>query len=448
MRNSKIKRILKNNKFILITIFFSLILFFSFILLLYNRYLNELKTMKEVISFYDYINIYDFISTIAVIAGIIVAIIELHANKKINEADYIKDLNKQFITNEEMVAVEHALETYNNKFFLGEKNIALDLDVRYDGKDRQKLVNYLVYLEGVSSIIDQGVLHIDKINSLFGYRYFLAVNNPVVQNIELYPFSTYYQGIFNVYDEWINKCKKKNSDVFMQVPLNDYKLNNKIHLAYNQRVRKAKPSDNLKKIASLIYQADNNIYSALFNNEEEAKQYLPELISKDNGFFSYNNILVLAQKEKQGDENPDTILGVLLFNDGTPKYLWNEKSIAKSMGKLSPSFKDVSKRYFSKYSKKRNDRIEIVALTVDKKYRSTDNSKKYYGFFLLNQFSSLFCDKKLSLEVLTDNKKAIGLYTKYFLFNIKDTYPGYSNTNTNIQAYKMEKMPLISINKK
>ena len=97
------------------------------------------------------------------------------------------------------------------------------------------------------------------------------------------------------------------------------------------------------KIASLIYQADNNIYSALFNNEEEAKQYLPELISKDNGFFSYNNILVLAQKEKQGDENPDTILGVLLFNDGTPKYLWNEKSIAKSMGKLSPSFKDVSK---------------------------------------------------------------------------------------------------------
>ena len=34
------------------------------------------------------------------------------------------------------------------------------------------------------------------------YRYFIAVNNPVVQKLELKPYEAFYQGIYKVYDEW------------------------------------------------------------------------------------------------------------------------------------------------------------------------------------------------------------------------------------------------------
>ena len=34
------------------------------------------------------------------------------------------------------------------------------------------------------------------------YRYFIAVNNPVVQELELIPYKDYYQGIIKVFKDW------------------------------------------------------------------------------------------------------------------------------------------------------------------------------------------------------------------------------------------------------
>lgn len=54
-----------------------------------------------------------------------------------------------------------------------------------DKPDRQSLVNYLVHLEGVATLVNTGVLRLKTINDLMAYRYFIAVNNPVVQELEL-----------------------------------------------------------------------------------------------------------------------------------------------------------------------------------------------------------------------------------------------------------------------
>lgn len=444
MYKNKIKKYINKYNFYLLITVITLFLILSFITLLIYQYHTICNSSEECIPFIKYLDIYASISAAAVIIGTVIAVVELHGNKKINEADYIKDLNKQFISNDEMVEIEHALETYNNKYFLGEKDITLNLDIRVDGKDRQKLVNYLVYLEGVASIIENGILHIKSINSLFGYRFFLAVNNPVVQNIELYPFSTYYQGIFNVYDKWIDKCKDKNSKIFMQVPLNEYKLNTQIHLNYNQRVRKANLNDDIKTIASLIYQADDNIYPTLFGNKSDAINALSELIKQEEGFFSYKNILVLTQKEKNGEEYVDMIIGALLYNDGQRKNLWKEKQIRKFVNTDIKSFSDVSKNYFNKYTKKRSNNVEIIALCVNEDLRSNKKDKHYYGFFLMNQLTSMFCDKTLSLEVLENNKRAIHLYEKYFLFKKVAEYPGYFFNTTPVTAFKMVRKPLIN----
>ena len=35
------------------------------------------------------------------------------------------------------------------------------------------------------------------------YRYFIAVNNPIVQKLELLEYTDYYMGCFAIYDEWV-----------------------------------------------------------------------------------------------------------------------------------------------------------------------------------------------------------------------------------------------------
>ena len=449
MKKYRFNRLIKKYSFPIIICSTSLLLIGCFFILLCINYSNDPEAIPSVSSFIKYLNIYEFISTIAVIVGAVIAIIEIHANKKLEEASFIKDLNKQFIDNKEMVEVEHALETYNNLYQLGEKNNSLELDIRVDGKDKQKLVNYLVYLEGVASIIEQGVLHIDKINNLFGYRFFIAVNNPIIQNIELYPFAAYYQGIFNVYNKWIKKCRDKSSDLFMQIPIKDHLLNADMQLKYNERIRKVdKSKDDLNKIASLIYQTDAEIYQALLGkNEKEAETKLAKLISLEDGFFSYNNILILVKTDKINNEKIEKIKAALLYNDGQTKYLWNEKKILKTLNTVSESFYDVSKKYFRKYSKKFSNKVEVIALIVDKDCRYKQDNKHYYGFFLLNQLSTLFCDIPLYLEVLQNNIPASSLYEKYFLFQEIDKYPGYSYKNKPITAIKMIRYPLCRIKK-
>ncbi len=79
----------------------------------------------------------------------------------------------------------------------------------------QHLVNYLVHLEGIAAIINNGVLHLDVIDDLMAYRYFIAVNNPVVQKMELLEYANFFQGCFNVYQRWKKVLEKQKSEIPM-----------------------------------------------------------------------------------------------------------------------------------------------------------------------------------------------------------------------------------------
>ena len=102
-----------------------------------------------------------------------------------NALDMQKDQSKE--------EIENAKKEYE-KFFC-EK-------YRIDGPDRQNLVNYLVHLEGIASLVNTGVLRLETITDLMAYRYFIAVNNPIVKELELKPYAAFYQGIYMIYDSW------------------------------------------------------------------------------------------------------------------------------------------------------------------------------------------------------------------------------------------------------
>ena len=68
-------------------------------------------------------------------------------------------------------------------------------------------------LEGVAALVKSRVLHISTMTDLMAYRYFIAVNNPVVQRIELLEYTDYYHGIFDIYDCWIREMKSQEANI-------------------------------------------------------------------------------------------------------------------------------------------------------------------------------------------------------------------------------------------
>lgn len=159
----------------------------------------------------DYFANNEFSNTVTVILAIVAAVafwMEFKNNERVNEAQLIMELNNQFVTNPEFSKVEHELEKYYALYSELERTgedvhqLKLGIDLSMQSAERQHLVNYLVHLEGVAALVNEGVLHLNVITDLMAYRYFIAVNNPVVQKMELLPFQDYYHGIFKIYDKW------------------------------------------------------------------------------------------------------------------------------------------------------------------------------------------------------------------------------------------------------
>lgn len=152
-----------------------------------------------------------FTNIIATVLAIVAAVafwMEFRSNERINEAQLVMELNNQFINNENMSHVEWTLEKYYHAYMEAKRTggdislIPLELDLDITERTRQDLVNYLVYLEGIATLVNEGVLHLNVITELMAYRYFIAVNNPIVQKYELLPYKDFYQGCFKLYEKW------------------------------------------------------------------------------------------------------------------------------------------------------------------------------------------------------------------------------------------------------
>ena len=180
--------------------------------------------------------------TVATIIAIIAAVafwLEYHENKLLNEAQFIMELNEQFLGNSNLSDVEWELEKYYNRFRKGSlseeyyKGFEMQFDI--EKRERQYLVNYLVHLEGIAALIKNGVIHLHAIDDLMSYRYFIAVNNPIVQKLELLEYPDYYKGCFSIYSDWVTELNTQN----VTVPMYDADKNDLV-----DKLNKNKHTDN------------------------------------------------------------------------------------------------------------------------------------------------------------------------------------------------------------
>lgn len=185
---------LKNNIF-LIFIFSSILFLFLlfFILLSFNYTIN---------------NISSIINTIGTVIGAISIIFQLNAENNINKARFLFDLNKSFISKDKFKEI-NVLASYNlnyNKKFNNKENT-------FKNFNKENIFNYLTFFESLNVMIENHALKPLEVSSFFGFRFFVVVNNPYVQNLILIKDAEFFRNIYKLHKTITDYRFKNNIDI-------------------------------------------------------------------------------------------------------------------------------------------------------------------------------------------------------------------------------------------
>ncbi len=352
----------------------------------------------------------------------------------IEEASFILQYNQAFIQDPNMNEVENLLE--KNAYYDYPSPIITD-------ENRQKVVNYLVYLEGVAPAVLKGIMKLEHIDDLMAYRFFLAVNNPEVQQKELEPFANYYRGCFKLYDIWTSFRKANH----LEIPLKKTSLDRldvyRYMLAeYNKdqiTCRQLKADEPLtdtqyKDIARLIYETDPYIYPALFSGTEEpeaaAEEVLSRLISEGkDSMFHKDNLFVLF--------SGDLVAGIILWHDGALR--WDADAFIRAADSLGvgldrKSVSVVDKEYFGLYDTAASAApLSLINVCVSKYLRGAG-----IGRTMLDAFIEKHKERDMELFVLADNDGAVKLYEACG-FQTCERAPGFALSSEKPDCYRMER---------
>ena len=346
--------------------------------------------------------------------------LQLKRTENLNEANFIMNMNNQFISNRDFTAVEHELELYYNRVVAIEaqasitgiaptlesfERIELGLQMDRENPEYQRLINYLVYMEALAAIVQRDVMHLGVIDDLFAYRFFIAVNNPIVQKYELLPYADYYRGCFKLSEMWTDAWEKQGIKPPLAKTLlhkcDKSKWNKPVEYdGGNVKIRPARVTDDMQTIARCLYLTDPYIYPGAFGADEAfALKALTELVKMEGSLFHYRNIWLACEGE--------TVCGLVLLNNGSAK--WEEDKSAAAVTAHIPdaeAFAFASEAYFSQVAKQPpEDQIDIVACCVLPEHRRKGIARK-----LLSAVLDAYSDKHVTLDVLADNASAISLY--------------------------------------
>ena len=124
----------------------------------------------------------------AIAAGFVLYELKMNGNARehendIEEAQFLLQYNQSFIQDEKMSETERHLENWMLAYQKDKKIDDCDL---ITDENKQARVNYLVYLEGLAPLIFKGILKLEHIDNLMAYRFFLAINNPCIQQEQIF----------------------------------------------------------------------------------------------------------------------------------------------------------------------------------------------------------------------------------------------------------------------
>ena len=373
--------------------------------------------------FIDYDPVSTVASTLVSGLGLIGVCLQLKKDSDIKEAEFLMQYNFSFLTTDKFVKMERRLED----------DMTLRAPLVLTADDRQDLVDYLVYLESLAPLILNKQVRLDVIDDLFGYRYFIAVNNPIVQKLELCPGAEYYRGCFRVYQLW-SKYRRRHGIVIPREEdaLSEWsgfskyaKSHEDISPVKSEKafvvVRNLRPTDNLSRAAELLWLADRYIMDDLFGSRENAFAVGPTLFSSDpQDLFCFDRILVAVENGR--------LQGILCWRDG--RCRWDSEKLTAAFAQSNVSqpqyFHRVNEQYFAKTacSEPSSGGAECIFLAVAESCRGYG-----LGEALLQQWLAFPQFKTQQLDVLKSNSAAISLYHRcgFTATEEFDAYPSKPN---------------------
>lgn len=146
------------------------------------------------------------VTIITAIIGAGALFVQFKKDKEINQASFVLEFSKQFYETYNCGALMGILEKYRlNK----------DTNINFD-KNYETIVYYMQWVETLASLVKSRVVSIAKIDDLLSYRFFLIMNNKVVQEKEIVPCKEFYRGSYLLYEEWKGYKKKNNLPILLE----------------------------------------------------------------------------------------------------------------------------------------------------------------------------------------------------------------------------------------
>lgn len=147
--------------------------------------------------------------------GTLFIAVELRNSQNVTCSEMLIDLNNYFHDSDRLMKVYAVLENC-------ETDPHIDAD---DFKDIQsvEIAHYCTFFENLYLLYRHHVADIEDLDDLFGYRFFIFVNNPYIQEHYILPTASSYIQIFKLYDVWIKYREKSGKlDWKKHIPLYQY----------------------------------------------------------------------------------------------------------------------------------------------------------------------------------------------------------------------------------
>lgn len=142
--------------------------------------------------------------------GTIFIAVELKNGQNVTCSDMLIDLNNYFHDSDRLMKVYEALETKVDN----PEGCALV----WNGVRDVEIAQYATFFENLFLLYRNEVASIEDLDDLFGYRFFIFMNNPYIQENYILPTSSSYVQLFKLYEPWVKYRKRKDSDWYNHMP--------------------------------------------------------------------------------------------------------------------------------------------------------------------------------------------------------------------------------------
>lgn len=165
------------------------------------------------------------VGSVVAAIGIIYIARQIRDARRFTRAQFFNELEKEWKD------YRHASQLINGEW-------KADREVNPSGDQLYEFFEYLGFFERIKLLLDNKVIDMPRMNIIFGYIFFVLINNPHVQKHILYPDGHAFTAVFALHKQWSEYRKAQNEEIaYSETDLSKYDPKQYNHFidSYNKR---------------------------------------------------------------------------------------------------------------------------------------------------------------------------------------------------------------------